>query len=214
MANTFCSLNILKRPEAFDPFDALSLAHAEGAKLTGEDSVNKVRPEMEGAPVQLDQGWKEFFTTAAGASATLVGLVIVAISVNVQRILDAPQLPSRGGATVASLVLILVSSLAGLIPQPSSAFAIELTAFGLVVWLLHLWSARQIIVVYLKSRDLLRESLLGIAIGQIQSIPFLVGGIFLLYQQTAGFYWIAWAMIITFILSVVNTWVLLVEILR
>jgi hypothetical protein len=65
---------------------------------------------MQSAPVQLDEAWKEFFVTAAGASATLVGLVIVAISVNVQRILDAPQLPSRGGATVAALVLILVSS--------------------------------------------------------------------------------------------------------
>jgi hypothetical protein len=182
--------------------------------LTGANSVIKIRPKMQSVPVQLDEAWKEFFVTAAGASATLVGLVIVAISVNVQRILDAPQLPSRGGATVAALVLILVSSLAGLIPQSSAAFAIELSAFGLVVWLLHMWSARQIIVVYLKSLELLRESVLGIAIGQIQSIPFLIGGISLLLQQAAGLYWIAWAIIATFILSVVNTWVLLVEILR
>jgi hypothetical protein len=69
--------------------------------------------------------WKEFFTSAAGASATLVGLVIVAVSVNVQRILEHPQLPSRSGATVAALVLILVSSLAELIPQPIKALAIE-----------------------------------------------------------------------------------------
>jgi hypothetical protein len=51
---------------------------------------------------------------AAGASAALVGLVIVAISVNIQRILEQPQLPSRGGATVATLVLVLVSSIAEL----------------------------------------------------------------------------------------------------
>ena len=70
--------------------------------------------------------WKEFFTSAAGASATLVGLVIVAVSVNVQRILEHPQLPSRSGATVAALVLILVSSLAELIPQPIKALAIEI----------------------------------------------------------------------------------------
>ncbi len=66
----------------------------------------------------MAEEWKAFFTTAAGASAPLVGLVIVAISVNVQRILEHPQLPSRGGATVAALVLILVSSLAEPIPQP------------------------------------------------------------------------------------------------
>jgi hypothetical protein len=82
---------------------------------------------MQTAPVQLAETWKDFFVIAAGASATLVGLVIVAISVNLQRILEQPQLPSRGGA---------------------------------------------------------------------------------------GPYWIAWGMITTFVLSVINTWILLVEILR
>jgi hypothetical protein len=42
----------------------------------------------------------------------------------------------------------------------------------------------------------------------------LVGGIFLFFRERAGTYWIAWGMIATFIFSVVNTWVLLVEILR
>jgi presenilin-like A22 family membrane protease len=88
------------------------------------------------------EAWRDFFTTAAGASATLVGLVIVAISVNIQRILEHPQLPSRGGATVGALVLILVT------------------------------------------------------------------------RQPAGPYLIAGAILATFILSVVNIWVLLVEILR
>jgi hypothetical protein len=164
--------------------------------------------------VQLAEAWREFFATAAGASAALVGLVIVAISVNVQRILEHPQLPSRGGATVAALVLILVSSMAELIPQPVAALAIEISAFGLVVWLLQIWSARQIMVDYLKSRRRLRESMIGIIISQIQAAPFIIGGISLLFHHRTGPYWIAWGMIVTFILSVVNTWVLLVEILR
>jgi hypothetical protein len=71
---------------------------------------------MQTAPGQLAVEWKDFFVTAAGASATLVGLVIVAISVNLQRIIEQPQLPSRGGATVAALVLILITSMAELIP--------------------------------------------------------------------------------------------------
>jgi hypothetical protein len=83
---------------------------------------------MENAPVQLAEAWKDFFITAAGTSAALVGLVIVAISVNVERILKEPHLPSRGGATVAALVLILVSSMAELIPQSSAAIAIEISA--------------------------------------------------------------------------------------
>jgi hypothetical protein len=133
----------------------------------------------------VEKSWKEFFTTAAGASATLVGLVIVAVSVNVQRILEHPQLPSRSGATVAALVLILVSSLAELIPQ---ALAIEILVFGLLVWLLQLWSARQILVAYLESRRGLRESVIGIAISQAQALPFVIGGISLLFHQRSGPY--------------------------
>jgi len=169
---------------------------------------------MQTAPGQLAVEWKDFFVTAAGASATLVGLVIVAISVNLQRIIEQPQLPSRGGATVAALVLILITSMAELIPQSGAALAIEISVFSLLVWLIQLWSARQIMVAYSESRRPLREAVIGIAIGQIQAIPFIIGGISLFIGLRAGPYWIAWGMIATFILSVVNTWILLVEILR
>jgi hypothetical protein len=169
---------------------------------------------MQTASAQIAEEWKDFFVAAAGASATLVGLVIVAISVNLQRILEHPQLPSRGGATVAALVLILVCSMAGLIPQTNAALAIEILVSGLLAWLLQIWSARQIIVAYSKSRRMLRKSVIGIAIGQIKVIPFIVGGISLFFHQGNALYWIAWGMIATFILSVFNTWVLLVEKLR
>jgi hypothetical protein len=53
--------------------------------------------------------WTNFFLRGAGASATLAGLVIVAISVNIARILKHEHLPSRVGATTATLVWILVS---------------------------------------------------------------------------------------------------------
>jgi modulator of FtsH protease len=169
---------------------------------------------MQTAPVQLAETWKDFFVTTAGASATLVGLVIVAISVNLQRILEQPQLPSRGGAAVGALVLILVISLAELIPQPHAALAIEVSVFGLLVWLLQVLAARQIMVAYSQRRRPLHESIIGIAIGQLQAIPFIIGGISLFMRLGAGPYWIAWGMITTFILSVINTWILLVEILR
>jgi hypothetical protein len=169
---------------------------------------------MQSASMASGEAWRDFFTTAAGASATLVGLVIVAISVNIQRILEHPQLPSRGGATVGALVLILVSSMAELIPQAISSLAIEICVLGFVVWLLQLWSARHTAIAYLESRLPLHTAAIGIAIGQLQAIPFMIVGIFLLTRQPAGPYLIAGAILATFILSVVNIWVLLVEILR
>ena len=47
--------------------------------------------------------WTNFFIAAAGASASLAGLVFVALSVNINRILEYPQLPSRAAATIGTL---------------------------------------------------------------------------------------------------------------
>src|SRR5271167_2275581 len=86
----------------------------------------------------LDPAWSPFFETAAEASAGLVGLVIVAISVNIRPILDQPHLPSRAGATIGALVLIMLGSLAALIPQSLGVWGGEMLGNALVIWLQHL----------------------------------------------------------------------------
>jgi hypothetical protein len=50
-------------------------------------------------------GWSEFFVATAGAAAALAGLIIVAMSVNIQTILNIPSMTSRAAATIASLIL-------------------------------------------------------------------------------------------------------------
>jgi hypothetical protein len=44
-----------------------------------------------------------------------------------------------------------------------AALAIEISVFGLLVWLIQLWSARQIVVADSESRRPLHESVIGIA---------------------------------------------------
>ena len=52
-------------------------------------------------------------------------------------------------------------------------------------------------------------------LGQIQVLPFIVGGVLLIAGSDAsGFYWVAGGVITVFVFSVFNGWVLLVEILR
>jgi len=131
----------------------------------------------------LSGTWTDFFVAAAGASAALVGLVIVALSVNLQRIISEQQLPSRGSAAIGALVLTLVGSMAALIHQPMATLAIEILVFAVFAWLLQFWSARQTIVACLESRR--------ITIGQIQVIPFIIGAILLFKWHHAGAYWIA-----------------------
>jgi len=162
----------------------------------------------------LEATWANFFITAAGASGALVGLVIVAVSVNVREILAHQQLPSRAGATIGALVLILVSSMFALVPQPLAPLGAEILASGLVAWLLQMWSAHQLIAVQTKTTMSVRQLVFGIAIGHIPVIPFLVGAILLFLGQSGGVYWVALGVVAVFAGSVLNTWILLVEILR
>ena len=162
----------------------------------------------------LDPAWVPFFETAAEASAGLVGLVIVAVSVNIRPILDQPHLPSRAGATIGALVLIMIGSLSALIPQSLGAWGGEMLGFALVIWLQHLLTARRILHTHRKTPRPMRELIAAIGLGQLQMIPYLIGSAMALGGNAAGVYWTAGGMLGTLALSVFSAWVLLVEILR
>lgn len=158
--------------------------------------------------------WINFIIAAAGASAALAGLVIVAISVNIAKIISFPHLPARAAATIGTLILILVTSMAMLIPQGWILLGTEVIVFSLCCWFLQLLAARQMLIIRRQRNRPLYESVRGIVLGQVQTLPFIIGGIMLSVIDSNGFYWIAGGTIAIFIFSMYNAWVLLVEILR
>jgi hypothetical protein len=159
--------------------------------------------------------WTNFFTVAAEASATLAGLVIVAVSVNVNRILQYPQLPARAGAAIAALLLILLSSIATLIPQSMRFLGTEIFFFGGFCWMLEIYSARKAITTRAQSHRPLHELAIQIFFGQLQTLPFIAGGAaMVLFNMPRALYAIAFGIMVIFFASTANAWVLLVEILR
>ncbi len=52
--------------------------------------------------------WANFFVAEVGASAALTGLVVVAISINLAKILSYPSLPDRAAEAPFALVGVLV----------------------------------------------------------------------------------------------------------
>jgi hypothetical protein len=165
-------------------------------------------------PAQYHGLWINFFSQTASAAATLVGLVIVAVSVNIKRILGSDHLPSRAAATIAMLVLVLVTSTSALIPgQSTRGFGCEAAFYAILCWGLQIRSGSKTMA---NKANLRKASyaLVSTVIGHVQAIPFVIGGLLLLLGSVSGFYWLAAGVVTTFVFSMINTWVLLIEILR
>src|SRR5258705_7236164 len=67
-----------------------------------------------------EQGWHDFFLAAAGASAALLGLLFVGVSINLAAIAgeERVDLRARAGQAFVNLVNALVIGLLMLIPNP------------------------------------------------------------------------------------------------
>jgi len=65
-------------------------------------------------------GWHDFFLAAAGASAALLGLLFVGVSINLSAIVgeERVDLRARAGQALANLIFVLVIALLMLIPDP------------------------------------------------------------------------------------------------
>lgn len=76
-----------------------------------------VTPEAFGA---TEAGWHDFFLAAAGASAALLGLLFVGVSINLSAIAaeERADLRARASQAFANLIFVLLVALVMLIPDP------------------------------------------------------------------------------------------------
>jgi modulator of FtsH protease len=160
------------------------------------------------------ESWHDFFVAAAGAAAALAGLVVVAISVNIERILQYKPLPARAAAAVGSFVMALVASLTGLVTQPTLAFGVELLAFGCGLWVLQFHAIRTGWQSDRAQRRPGYEAVFELVRGQAQVLPFLVAGALYAVEVDAANYVLLAGILAVFVLSMLDAWILLVEILR
>ena len=154
--------------------------------------------------------WSDFFVAAAGGSAALAGLLFVAVSINIERILKFRDLPGRALVTLLLLLGALVAALFGLTPQSHTALGVELLAGGLTISIAALW-------VLIRSRPRAGEES-HLASSLVTAIPgtvlYVVAGASLLAESGGGLYWVLAGIVGAVIGAALNAWVLLVEILR
>lgn len=157
--------------------------------------------------------WAEFFSAEVSAAASLAGLVTVAISINLARIISYPHLPGRAIETLVGLVgLLLVASVGLVLGQPPELLGWEIVAIGSAMWLIN-------VVLQVKARGApvpgkTWAPVLRIVMGQAASLPFVIGGVVVILYGPAGLYWLLPGVVFCLIAGVLSTWVLLVEIMR
>src|SRR5437899_9748195 len=76
-------------------------------------------------------GWHDFYILAGTASATLVGLLFVGLSLHLRIVVASSEVRSLARVTLANFGAILFVALFMVIPQDRSTAAVELIASGL-----------------------------------------------------------------------------------
>ncbi len=157
------------------------------------------------------RAWTELFVASAGASAALTGLLFVAVSVNLERILQFEGLPERALQTLLLLLSAMLISLICLIPgQSATALGIELLAVSVCLGAV---IARMTVKTLPGAREAERAAF-HIALLLPGTVLPAIGAVSLLVGSGGGLYWIIAGLLGALVGASINAWVLLVEILR
>jgi hypothetical protein len=161
----------------------------------------------------LTASWSDFSVAVVGASAALTGLLFVAVSINLERILAIDTLTVRSLSTMILFAVPFVVGTLLLVPeQPRTALGIELIITGIAAGAVLLRINRP----GNRGTEEPRSGWLLIRLMPSVTISaFLVlAGSSLIAGVSGGLYWVAPAIIEAFLAGLATVWVLLVEIRR
>jgi modulator of FtsH protease len=162
--------------------------------------------------------WSDFALAQLGASAALLGLVFVGMSINLKEFVGSTMLVNRALEAIMLLATVLVGATAVLIPDQSHvAVGVELVVVGLFtsISVLRLQAGVRADVVASGDRGPTRASIISRrTLGFGSAALIVVAGVLLLAEVGGGLYWWPVAIVTAYVSALINAWVLLVEILR
>lgn len=158
-------------------------------------------------------GWNDLFVATAGASATLAGLMFVGLSINLDKLVKMPGVLLRAAASLALLTSALGLSILLLIPDQSVRNAgIEILGVAIasaaIVGLLSLRSIRRTTAQY-RGNAL---ALTGLRVFAL--VPLAISGALMIADHPNGTDLLVPGILMTFIVTIVDAWVILIEIVR
>lgn len=164
-------------------------------------------------PEFTPSAWSSFFSAQVGGSAALVGLIFVAVSINLKQIVQSAHLVARAAKALFTLVGVLVTSILCLVPMGSlPALGGLLLVVGALLWWALVWTDRG----SLRNNPYAsrRAKLFYPVLTQLSVLPLLAAGGSLFAKTGGGLYWIVFGFVCSYLIAVVDAWVLLIEIQR
>jgi hypothetical protein len=164
-------------------------------------------------------GWDNFFVAMAGAAVAFAGLVLVSVSINLERIVKQPGLVSRSAGPLIILFTLFIASSIVLIPEQRLRFyGYELLALAIgfvIVVGLDLSKQRAQSAEAARSGLAPRNSFrFRVSVSALTAGFLLAAGITLSLGHERGVYFLVPAVVTGFLISFVEAWVLLIEIDR
>ncbi|WP_375399381.1 hypothetical protein [uncultured Amnibacterium sp.] len=155
--------------------------------------------------------WHDLFGAVLGAAAALLGLIFVAVSINIKQIIAEKHLPSLAGQSITLLFSLMLICMVTLAPgQPRLSLGIELSIIGVVV------TGVMLIVVLRRhgAEFLMKWTIQNLLLALVSTVPLVIGGISLVVGAGGGLYWVLIELVCAFAISIYYAWILLIEILR
>jgi hypothetical protein len=156
------------------------------------------------------EAWQLLFSTLANATAALVGLLFIALSLNLRTIIKVPLHTARAREAVAGMLGLLFISVLMLIPGQgrlvlgSEMIVGSLIFLGLGVWL------RANTLSKVPRREwtglILRHVLVNLGM-----VALLIAGISLIAERGGGLYWLVPTILLNLATSLYNAWILMVR---
>jgi hypothetical protein len=160
------------------------------------------------------EGWGDLFLAGAGASAALGGLLFVAVSINLDRIVALRSLPGAALGAIVLLGAVLMVSMVALVPgQARWMLATEVLVVGIAAWsiMTAIWIRALRAPIPNQPRFV---PVISVVVTQAATLPMVVAGVSLLLGAGGGLYWVVPGVTFCLLVAIANAWVLLVEVVR
>ncbi len=153
--------------------------------------------------------WTPYYQAVVAAAAALLGLLVVAVTFNLAQVVDSAKHRARAREALGQLLVLVLLGVLVLIPgQTRRQLGAELIVYGVIVSGVTIrlqYNTVRRLPTSERAAWLMRDMTYNVGV-----VAILLAGIGLVAHALGGLYWLVPAVVIFFVWSSLNAWLLLV----